>query len=153
MSISAIKTPAMAGPMKRAELKITELIANADAREARSTRLGINARRAGWEMPPAIPSSITRANNSSMVIVSVHTRMARRLAWAQPQSWVIRMMLTRSARSASTPANGLRNSTGRKSASDTSPSQVPECVKVQASQPTATRCSHQPISEMPLPVA
>ncbi len=79
--------------------------------------------------------------------------MASRVACAQPISCVMRMMPTRSRRSASTPASGLKTNTGRKSASETSPSQVPEWVSVQVSQPTATRCSHQPISEMPLPMA
>ncbi len=153
MPTSAMTMPAIAGPMKRAQLKMTELIASAEASEARSTRLGISASRAGCARPLAIPSSITNANKSSTVIASVHTRTASSVAWAQPASWVMRMMPTRSRRSASTPASGLRNSTGRKSASETSPSQVPEWVSVQASQPTATRCSHQPISEMPLPVA
>jgi hypothetical protein len=33
------------------------------------------------------------------------------------------------------------------------PSHAPEWVKVQASQPTATRCIHTPISETAFPLA
>jgi len=65
---------------------------------------------------------------------------------------VRRIVRTRSRRSASTPAKGARNKTGRKSASEINPSQAPEWVKLQVSQPTATRSSHQPISEMLLPL-
>ena len=41
-------TPATAGPMKRARLKTTELIARAEARSVCRTRSGARARRAGW---------------------------------------------------------------------------------------------------------
>src|SRR5215469_4436542 len=43
----------------------------------------------------------------------------------------------------STPAKGARNKTGRKSASEINPSQAPEWVKVQVSQPSATRSSYR----------
>src|SRR5437773_1974106 len=56
MPISAIMTPAIAGPIKRARLKTTELIARADASDVRSTRLGTSASRAGWAMPLQPPA-------------------------------------------------------------------------------------------------
>ena len=70
-----------------------------------------------------------------------------------PAICVTRMIPTRSRRSARAPASGLRKTTGKNSAIETMPSQVPEWVKVQASQPTATRCIQTPISETALPLA
>ena len=57
-------------------------------------------------------------------------------------------MRRRSNRSASAPASGLRMTVGNRSAKAIRPSQVPDLVSCQASQPTATRCSHVPISEI-----
>ena len=79
--------------------------------------------------------------------------MASKLASTLPAIWVIRMMPTRSRRSARAPASGLKKTTGKNSAIDMTPSQVPEWVKVQASQPTATRCIQMPTSETALPPA
>ena len=62
------------------------------------------------------------------------------------------MTLTWLRRSASTPASGLRKTTGKNSAIDIMPSQAPEWVSVQASQPTETRCSHVPIRPIALPL-
>ena len=70
-----------------------------------------------------------------------------------PAIWVTRMMPTLSLRSARAPASGLKKTTGKNSAIERRPSHVPERVKVQASQPTATRCIHTPISEMAFPLA
>ena len=151
--IPAITTPAIAGPMKRARLNTTELIASADGSEARSTRFGISAIRAGCDTELVMPSSSTSANNSSIVIVSVideQRQEARLGAGGQ-----LRQAQDPRPGRAGRPAprrTGSKTSAGRKSASATRPSQVPEWVRVQVSQPTATRCSHQPISEMPLPV-
>ena len=144
--------PAIAGPINRARLNTTELIASAEASDSRPTNVGIKARREGCATPLAMPSISTRANRISIVIASVTTKIANRHACAQPIHWVMRIVQTRSRRSASTPAKGARNRTGRKSASEINPSQAPEWVKVQVSQPTATRSSHQPISEMLLPM-
>src|SRR6266478_2209892 len=66
--------PASAGPMNRARLKMTELIASAEASDSRSTRVGIKARREGCATPLAIPSISTRANRISIVIASLTTR-------------------------------------------------------------------------------
>src|SRR5438093_3026749 len=63
--------PASAGPMNRARLKMTELIASAEASDSRSTRVGIKARREGCATPLAIPSISTRANRISIVIASL----------------------------------------------------------------------------------
>ena len=70
-----------------------------------------------------------------------------------PAICVTRMMPTRSRRSARAPASGLKNTTGKNSAIDSMPSQAPEWVRVQASQPTATRCIHTPVSETAFPLA
>ena len=51
MLTRAINSPAIAGPTNRAALKTIELIANAEGSASRSTRVGINARRAGWAIP------------------------------------------------------------------------------------------------------
>ena len=63
---------------------MTELIASAEASDSRSTRVGIKARREGCATPLAIPSISTRANRISIVIASLTTRIANRLACAQP---------------------------------------------------------------------
>jgi hypothetical protein len=76
--------PANAGPMNRARLKMTELIASAEASDSRSTSVGIKARREGCATPLAIPSINTRANRISIVIASLTTRIANRLACTQP---------------------------------------------------------------------
>ena len=46
---------------------------------------------------------------------------------------------------------GPTTTTGKKSQNDRMPSQKPEPVSCQASQPMAIRCIHIPTSETPLP--
>ena len=53
----AMTIPATAGPRKRALLKMIALIARAEGSAARSTRVGISARREGWAIALKTPSS------------------------------------------------------------------------------------------------
>ncbi|MFX4220594.1 MAG: hypothetical protein ACMVO3_06170 [Thalassobaculum sp.] len=57
----------------------------------------------------------------------------------------------RSSRSAATPPIKPISTEGKRSAKATAPSQEAEWVSSQVNQPIATRCTHIPISEMPLP--
>jgi len=63
--------PAAAGPRNRAALKMIALIASAEGSDARSTRVGIRARREGWATALKTPRSKVSANNNSIVIASV----------------------------------------------------------------------------------
>ena len=63
-----IRRPASAGPMKRARLKATELIAIPVGRASGGTRLGIRARREGWLNPIATPWTRTSSAKSSTSI-------------------------------------------------------------------------------------
>jgi hypothetical protein len=67
----AMTIPATAGPRKRAELKMIALMASADGSAARSTRVGISARREGCATALKTPRSNVSANNSSIVIAPV----------------------------------------------------------------------------------
>src|SRR5262249_35141588 len=69
--IWAITTPATAGPRKRALLKTMALIAKAEGSAARSTRVGISARREGWAIALKTPRSRVSVNNNSIVIALV----------------------------------------------------------------------------------
>lgn len=63
----AMMIPAVAGPATRAKLNDTELMAMADPRSFRSTRLGTMAKRSGWLKARITPCSNTRVNSHSMV--------------------------------------------------------------------------------------
>ena len=67
----AMTIPAIAGPIKRAELKTIELIANAEGSAGRSTRFEINAMREGWAKELVMPSNSVSANSHSIVMASV----------------------------------------------------------------------------------
>lgn len=83
------------------------------------------------------------------VTVSSHSAVA----WVSDSHWPVSMMVRRSWRSASTPPNNPTARAGNRSAKATAPSQNPEWVRSQASQPTPNRCTHVPISESVLPDA
>ena len=53
--LCAMMIPAMAGPATRAKLNETELMAMAELRSLRSTRLGMMANRKGWLKAMMIP--------------------------------------------------------------------------------------------------
>ena len=81
MLTSAITTPATAGPMKRAALKMIELIASAEGSASRSTRVGISASRAGWAMPLIDPEQQhQREQELDSRSQPVQTRIASRVA-------------------------------------------------------------------------
>src|SRR5262249_37543473 len=119
--------------------------------DRRRQGLAIDASLAGCATAWAEPSASVSRNSSQIAISPVYVSTARRMAWLIDTIWVIRITQMRSRRSASAPAMGLRNTTGARSATATSPSQVPEWVSCQASQPTVTRCSQVPIREMAFP--
>ena len=66
-------------------------------------------------------------------------------------NWLILTTRRRSQRSAAAPANGAIRITGKKSANATTPSQKPDSVNCQVSQPIAIRSIHMPISDTALP--
>ena len=55
---------AIAGPTKRARLNTAELIATAEGRSARGTRLGTSASRAGWLKPTTVPPNSASGEES-----------------------------------------------------------------------------------------
>ena len=137
--------------MKRARLKATELIAMPVERESNGTRLGISARREGWLKPIAMPCTRTRSANSSTPITPLAVRKNSVPAWSRAMVCAAIMMRSRSKRSANTPPRGPMKTAGSRSAQATRPSQKPDWVKSQVSQPTAVRCIQVPISETALP--
>ena len=68
-------------------------------------------------------------------------------------TWLVFTTCRRSQRSAAAPATGPTRMTGKKSANAMMPSQSPEWVICQVSQPTEIRCIQVPISETALPAA
>src|SRR6185312_8194459 len=75
---------------------------------------------------------------------------ARAKAWTAARHCPRTAMRRRSKRSASTPVRGAITRAGRNSAMETAPSHVPECVRFQVSQPTATRWTQVPTTETEL---
>jgi hypothetical protein len=72
-------------------------------------------------------------------------------AWAIMIAWPSLSARRRSQRSAAAPAKGPTTTVGKRSAKAMAPSQAPDSVSCQVSQPTATRCIQVPISETALP--
>jgi hypothetical protein len=66
----AMTIPAIAGPIKRAQLKMIAFTANAEGSDGRSTRVGISASREGWATALKTPRSNVSPNNASIVIAS-----------------------------------------------------------------------------------
>ena len=66
-------------------------------------------------------------------------------------NWLTLTTCSRSHRSAAAPAIGAIRITGKKSANATTPSQKPDSVNCQVSQPTAIRSIHMPVSDTALP--
>ena len=66
-------------------------------------------------------------------------------------NWLIFTTRSRSQRSATAPAIGAISTTGKKSAKATTPSQKPDSVSCQVSQPMAMRSIHMPVSDTALP--
>lgn len=75
------------------------------------------------------------------------------VAWASDTIWLVLTTCRRSQRSAAAPAIGPTSMTGKKSANETMPSQRPEWVNCQVSQPIEIRCIQVPISETAFPAA
>ena len=129
----------MAGPMKRATLKMIELIATAEVRSSFFTKLGIRDCRAGWLNPPTAPWNSASANSSSIVIMSKKTNPNSRSDWTTDSDWQTTTTFSRSMRSASTPPNGPSTTTGKRSAKATAATQKADSVSVHDSHPTASR--------------
>ena len=127
------------------------LIATAVEISARGTRLGTRARREGWLKPMTIPFTKTRANNISIVMTSNQVRRQRAADRIIASVWVMAMTLRRLIRSATAPPMGPMKTEGNRSANATAPSQPPDSVNSQVSQPTAMRCIQVPTSETELP--
>jgi hypothetical protein len=146
-----IASPAKIGPMKRARLKMIELIATAGPRSARGTSDGTSASRAGWLNATTMPwMAVSRTINATLMwplAVAANSTTA----CASRTNWLVFTRLSRSRRSATAPANGAITITGKKSANATTPSQKPDSVSFQVSQPIAIRSIHMPVSENALP--
>jgi len=84
------------------------------------------------------PAMVSAASDAACTSASACAPMAMRL---------------RSTRSAMAPPMGPSSSAGARSANTMMPSQVPERVNSQVSQPTATRCTHSPTRLSALPMA
>ena len=144
-------TPAAAGPMKRAVLKTTELMATAVERCSLSTRLETTASLEGWLKPITTPFRNVRPTTSQILAAPLQTSTAITMAWIMAMDWASMMMRIRSNLSASTPPIGPMMMDGARSAKATAPSQKPDSVRFQVSQPTAIRCIHKPMSDTELP--
>ena len=136
--------PAMAGPPTRARLKMTAVSAIAADRLALLTRLGTIASRTGQLNAALRPLTSTRTPKISTVINPAKVSPQRRAELTATTAWPKRRITSRSMRSATTPASGERKTVGNNSAKAIIPSQVPDSVSSQTSQPVATRCSQVP---------
>ncbi len=74
-------TPATAGPMSRAELKMMALIATAAGRSWRATRLETSARRTGWLNAETTPRNSDRPKSDQMVISPLAVNANSTAAW------------------------------------------------------------------------
>ena len=86
-----------------------------------------------------------------MFIQSSAVNAHRMLAWISERTWLVLTTRRRSQRSAAAPAIGPTSITGQKSANAMTPSQRPEWVICQVSQPTEMRCIQVPMREMAFP--
>ncbi len=137
-------TPATAGPMTRAALKVSEFSAMALSRSSRPTISTTNDWRAGMSSAFAVPSS-------SAAVITCQT-------WTWPQSvsspsaratavdtlWVAISSERLGKRSAATPPMSENASTGKVPAAPTAPSQNGWLVNSSTSQPCATACIQVP---------
>ena len=138
-------TPAIAGPMTRAALKVREFSAMALSRSSRPTISTTNDWRAGMSSAFAVPSS-------SAAVITCQT-------WTWPESasspsaratavdtlWVAISSERLGKRSAATPPMSEKASTGRVPAAPTAPSQNGWLVSSRTSQPCATACIQVPV--------
>ena len=144
----AISGPAMAGPTKRATLKQSELQATAAGRSVRGTSPGIRLCRAGWAKEEAMPLHISSASSSPMLSFPVAISRPTVDASSAITDCEAMVSLTRSIRSATAPAIGLKITAGARSQKATMPTQKALLVISQASQVTAMRCTQRPVQEI-----
>ena len=115
--------PAIAGPMKRAELNMRELRAMALERSLRSSIISTTkAWRVGMSKATVRPRKIPRATMCQTWRVLVKTRAARTKAWIMARVWVMMRMGRRLTRSEMTPASGVMRREGTAVAKATMPS-------------------------------
>ena len=88
-----------------------------------------------------------------MVMMSPAVRKNRATPCAMIRTWASLMTFATSQRSVIAPATGAKMTTGNMSAKAMMPSQAPEPVNSQVSQPTPTLRIQKPIREMMLPAA
>ncbi len=146
-----IAKPANMGPIKRARLKTTELIATADARSVCATSDGTRASRAGWLNATTTPWKAVRATRSPMFMWSLAVSAKRRVACTRETVWLVFTTRRRSHLSAAAPAIGPMSRTGKKSAKAIIPSHKPDFVISHVNHPMAILCIHIPMRDTALP--
>jgi hypothetical protein len=110
--IAPTSTPATAGPMIRAPLKIDEFSAMAFGRSSRPTISTTNDWRAGMSNAFTTPSAAPNANRCGTRMRPVSVSAARANASAIAVVWVARRIRWRLRRSATAPPIGARRNTG-----------------------------------------
>jgi hypothetical protein len=128
--IKAMRTPAIAGPISSAPLKMKEFNAMALGRSLRSSMMStMKAWRAVISKALTTPSSPPRTNTCQTAIRSVTTSTANTAAWSAARAWVTTMMRWRLSRSANTPANGTSKKSGMSLINPTTPNISSDFVK------------------------
>ena len=127
-------SPATAGPMTRARLKLALFRAMALTRSRRGTSSAAKACRTGISTALTKPSMVASTMTCQICTTPVTVRPNRMLACSAATTWVTIRILRLSTRSASTPPSGARIMAGRNCSAST----VPSCSGV----PPSSRTSH-----------
>ena len=128
-------------------LKVSEFSATAPGSSDRGTIPGTRLCRAGCAKACEQPTRTSSTAIYSYRMVPVSVRVARVNACAAVMSCVITVNRSRSTRSETAPANGEINTDGARLQNASTATQSAECVSSQASQSTATFCTHNPVQD------
>ena len=147
----AISTPAIAGPVIRAEFATALLSATALASLSRPTISSTNAWRAGSSTTVTSPSAIASPNTIHTLTTSVSTSNHSTIASSAMRAWVTSRTLRRSKWSATAPPHSPKSNTGRNRQAKVAPTATPLPVSDNTSHASAIVCIHEPMYEMSSP--
>jgi hypothetical protein len=148
----AMRIPAAAGPVMRAELPTALVSATALGSRSRPTISSTNAWRAGSSTTVTNPSAIASAKTIQTWTTPVRTMSHITTASTAASVCVTSSTRRRSNRSAIVPPHSPNNRTGRNRNANVAPTATPLPVSVDTSQASAMVCIHDPTCDTRSPV-
>ena len=147
----AISTPAIAGPVMRAEFATALFSATAFASRSRPTISSTNEWRAGSSTTVTRPSANASANTIHTWTTSVSTTSQSTTASRAAHVCVSTRTRRRSKRSTIAPPHNPNSATGRKRNAKVAPTAAPLPVSVSTSHASAIVCIQEPMNETSSP--